>query len=196
MLILIYILFYRYSPTHGCGEIGAGDAQKIIRLGLALDKLVSRTVQAPPKKHNSMHRAQARARQQIRNLIDEMHRKAALWLTRTFDTIIIPHFNSSNMAKRHRRKINSKTVRSMMTWAHARFREHLLSKAQELGNQVFLVSEAYTSKTCSACGWVYQRLGGRKTFKCRRCGLVIDRDINGARGIFLRGMLDGAVEFS
>ena len=59
--------------------------------------------------------------QQICNLIDEMHQKATLWLTHTFDTIIIPHFNSSNMAKRHHHKINSKTVCLMMMWAHAQF---------------------------------------------------------------------------
>ena len=194
--MLIYHLIYRYSPRHSCGEIGAKDAQKLVRICLALDNLISRTAQAPARKRNSMRRAQARIRQRIHNLVDEIHRKSALWLVRTFDTIIIPCFNSSQMARRRHRKINSKMVRSMMTWAHARFRERLLSKAEEFGKQVFLVSEAYTSKTCSACGWIHQRLGGRKVFKCRQCGLEIDRDINGARGIFLRGMLDGVVEFS
>ena len=144
-----------------------------------------------------MRRAQARIRQKIRNLIDEVHRKTALWLVQTFDAIIIPPFNGGEMGKKTRhRKISSKTVRSMMTWAHARFRNRLLSKAEEYGKQVFLVSEAYTSKTCSACGWIDLKLGGKKVFKCKQCCLRIDRDINGARGILLRGMLDGPLDFS
>jgi len=115
---------------------------------------------------------------------------------RTFDVIVIPQFNAGEMARKTmRRKIGSKVVRSMMTWAHARFRKRLLSKAEEHGKQVFLVSEAYTSKTCSACGWIDAKLGGKKVFKCRQCGLCIDRDVNGAWGIFLRGMLDGYMEF-
>ena len=144
-----------------------------------------------------MRRAQARAFQHIRDLVDEVHRKTALWLVETFDAIIIPPFNGGEMARKtKRRKIRSKTVRKMMTWAHSRFREKLVSKAEEHGKQVFLVSEAYTSKTCSACGWIDQNLGGKKVFSCRQCGLHVDRDLNGARGIFLRGMLEGVLEFS
>ena len=29
----------------------------------------------------------------IQNLVDEIHKKAALWLARTFDVIILPTFN-------------------------------------------------------------------------------------------------------
>jgi len=184
---------FRYSPTYGCGEIGAKDAQKLVRLCLALDNLISHTAKASAQKRNSMRRAQARMRYRIRNLIDECHKKTALWFVRSFDVIIIPKFNGGNMGKRKHRKIGSKTVRKMMTWAHARFRERLVSKAMEFGKQVSIVSEAYTSKTCSRCGWMHQKLGGRKVFKCGGCSLKIDRDINGARGIFLRALLDGAI---
>jgi putative transposase len=58
-----------------------------------------------------------------------------------------------------------------------RFRELLISKAEEEGKKVVVVGEAYTSKTCSGCGWIDDRLGGKKLFKCRGgCGLVIDRE--------------------
>ena len=30
------------------------------------------------------------------------------------------------------------------------------------------------------------QLGGKKVFECDKCGIRIDRDINGARNIFLR----------
>jgi hypothetical protein len=49
-----------YSPTYGCGEVGPQDIQKIIRLCLNLDNLISRTVKAPAQKRNSMRHAQAR----------------------------------------------------------------------------------------------------------------------------------------
>ena len=131
--------------------------------------------------------------QRIRNLVDECHWKTAVWLVQNFDVVIIPPFNAAQMARRRSRKINCGTVRKMMSWAHGRFRQRLISKAEEAGVEVKVVGEAYTSKTCSRCGWINGRLGGRKVFRCGECGLVIDRDVNGARGIFLRALLDGAI---
>ena len=72
------------------------------------------------------------------------------------------------------------------------FRQWLLSKAEETGADVIIQNEAYTSRTCSGCGNL-QRIGGSKIYRCRRCELDMDRDVNGARGIFLRALLDGAV---
>jgi hypothetical protein len=41
-----------------------------------------------------------------------------------------------------------------------------------------------SSKTCSACGLVKAELGlAERTFRCQRCGLIIDRDINAARSL-------------
>ncbi|RHZ53476.1 hypothetical protein Glove_441g94 [Diversispora epigaea] len=124
-------------------------------------------------------------RRHIQNLVDEVHKKTALWLTKTFDIIVLPKFNSVQMSHKQKRKINCKTIRKMMSWAHARFRNRLLSKAEEFGKIIITsVSEAYTSKTCSRCGYIKRNLGGNKVFRCDGCGLQINRDLNGARGIF------------
>ena len=39
---------------------------------------------------------------------------------------------------------------------------------------------------CSSCGHIKDNLGGAKVYKCKACGAVMDRDINGAKNIFLR----------
>ena len=57
---------------------------------------------------------------------------------------------------------------------------------KELGIKVIIVNEAYTSKTCSACGLIH-KIGSKSVLKCE-CGLTIDRDLNGARGIFLKNL--------
>lgn len=60
-----------------------------------------------------------------------------------------PIFETQSMVSRIYRKINSKTVRSMLTWSHYRFRMHLMSKAQEYSNcYISIYSEQYTSKAC------------------------------------------------
>ena len=54
---------------------------------------------------------------------------------------------------------------------------------------VLEVNEAYTSKTCSWDGSVEQNLGGRAVIR-DESGFGMDRDVNGARGIFLRALGD------
>ena len=51
------------------------------------------------------------------------------------------------------------------------------------------VSEAYTSKTRSWDGGVNQNLGSRTVVRDEK-GFGMDRDVNGARGIFLRALGD------
>ena len=58
------------------------------------------------------------------------------------------------------------------------------------GGMLLLVDPAYTSQTCSACGYV--DAGNRtdqKTFHCLHCGHEAHADVNAARNILARGML-------
>ncbi|CAB5391199.1 unnamed protein product [Rhizophagus irregularis] len=93
------------------------------------------------------------------------------------------------MVNRKTRKIRRKTEKML-----CKFRQRLISKAEEKGIYVIIQNEAYTSKTCSWCGNI-QKIGGLKMYKCKNCDIEID-DINGARGIFLQALLDGALIFS
>jgi putative transposase len=82
----------------------------------------------------------------------------------------------------------------LCTLSHNRFRMTLMHKAQFYeGTHVILVNEAYTSKTCGRCGWINDKLGGAKVFRCRECGIVASRDHNGAMNIALR-FLTGSAE--
>ncbi|CAG8833314.1 26403_t:CDS:1, partial [Gigaspora margarita] len=54
------------------------------------------------------------------------------------------------------------------------------------GRRLIICTEEYTSKTCGHCEYIKNNLGGNKKFKCDECGLIIDRDVNGARNILLK----------
>ena len=63
----------------------------------------------------------------------------------------------------------------------------------ERGVDLFLVDESYTSATCGICGKLKRRgeLGSNKTYRCNGvsgCGIVIDRDVNGARNILIKNL--------
>ena len=94
------------------------------------------------------------------------------------------------MIIRGKRCLQRQSVRSMLTFAHYRFKTFLKHKAFEMGKRVLDVNEAYTSKTVSWTGEVVKNLGGAKVIRSRIDGRVMDRDINDARGIFLRALVD------
>jgi putative transposase len=87
------------------------------------------------------------------------------------------------------RRISRKTVSRMYSLAHYRFRQFMKHKAKQHGANLFIVSEAYTTKTCGLCG-VMHEMGGSKIFKCPACGSVFDRDANAARNILLKFIND------
>ena len=135
------------------------------------------------------YRAASRMRVRIGNLTDELHHQAARWLVDNFDVILLPTFETSDMARRGARKLRSKSVRSLLTYDHYRFQKFLTWKAWQVGKELVLVNEAYTSKTCSWSGEIIPNLGGRRAV-AGSDGVRVDRDINGARGIFLRTLGD------
>jgi IS605 OrfB family transposase len=55
--------------------------------------------------------------------------------------------------------------------------------AERLGIEVHEVEPAYTSQTCSACGYVAKANRKGDKFACRHCGTRIHADVNGARNI-------------
>jgi putative transposase len=179
-------------------EVGSGDLQRLYRLCKAADELQSRCDAKQPtdqtrfvlasRKRYRLRRARLRIYEKIRRLVKEVHCKLVSFLVRSYDVVLLPTFESSRMAVRKGRKLNSRTARGMLTWSHYSFKQRLLSKARALGDRckVVIVDESFTSKTCTRCGWVHQKLGGNKVFKCQRCALVINRDYNGARNILLK----------
>jgi len=139
------------------------------------------------KQRRACRKALNRLRKRIRNNISEFHHKFSKWLCQNYHFILLPEFSSSTMVQRKKRVINSKTALAMLTWSHFRFRQILSAKIKEYPfSKLILVDEAFTSKTCSECGWINEKLGGSKIFNCLRCGQRSDRDFNGSRNILLR----------
>jgi putative transposase len=139
------------------------------------------------RKRYRMKKAGLRILQRIRNLVDELHKKMVRWLCLHYRVVLLPEFETSKMLRRGQRRIGSKTARAMATWSHYRFKQRLLHKSREYPDcRIYIVNEAFTSKTCGHCGYIHSALGGSKVFKCPSCKWEIDRDVNGARNILIR----------
>ena len=95
----------------------------------------------------------------------------------------------SQMTIKSNRKLRSFAVRQMLTWTHYRFEQFLKHKANEYNKTVLDVSEAYTSKTVSWTGEIINNLGDKKVV-VGNDGFRLDRDLNGARGIFIKSVVE------
>ena len=181
--------FLTWYCADSVGKIGEGAFFRIQRLCERLDDLLSRAVKAPARSRRNMRRAAGKMRITVENLISELHRKAAWFLVERFDVILLPTFETSEMVERGRRRIRTKTVRNLLSLAHYRFGMFLRHKAAEYGVVVLSVNEAYTTRTVSWTGELLENIGGA-TVVVGRDGERMDRDYNGARGIYLRALGD------
>jgi putative transposase len=181
--------FATFYSADECGQIASGDYGRLVRLAQHLDDLLSRLDKkrkdgrVTARRRQGMRKAANRMRAKFKDLVDELHWKTIRFLVDNFDVILLPTFETSQMVQRGARKIRAKSVRSLLTLAHYRFAQRLEWKAASLGKTVIRGSEAYTSKTASWTGEIIQ-IGGRKTIKSG--GVTVNRDVNGARGIFIR----------
>lgn len=177
-----------YSET-SFGWLGKDANIKIQKLCFKLDELCSVISKSTGPIKRRLKKATNRIRAKIKNLVSELHKKSAKFLVDNFDVILLPTFETSQMAKKGKRRIRSKSVRQMLTLSHYQFKQFIKHKAFEHNKVVLDVNEAYTSKTVSWTGEIV-KIGGSKIIKSPSTGKTMDRDLNGARGIFLRALVD------
>lgn len=173
-----------------CAFIGHGFAAKIRPMLLQLDKLLGRRkCLSNIKEWKQCHRDRNRNLQKridsifckVQDLMDDLHRRAADFLTKNFDVILLPTFETSEMVSKSARKIGSRSVRSMLSLGHYRFKQFLIWSAYKRGKIVVDCSEAWTTRTDSRSGVIID-VGSREWIN------GLHRDVNGSRGIFLRAM--------
>jgi putative transposase len=119
-----------------------------------------------------------------------MHYKLASFLCRSYSTIFLPEFGTQKMVGNDS-VLRKRTKDRMLTLSHYRFRQILSLKAKEFGTTLSIMGEEYTTKTCSCCGNINDNVGSSKVYRCTsNCNYIADRDVNGARNIFIKGVVE------
>jgi transposase len=181
-----------YDPSGQVYSIGNNDAGAIARLQHYKRKLQG-CVQSPNTRHKQRYKmklAMLRINKKIQDKVSDFHRRVCKWLCENFTHVIIPKLNF------HKCKKLSKRQKALLaSLRHCELVDRLVDKAREYPwCKVQVVGEAYTSKTCGKCGWMNEELKSSKTFECKKCQVVMDRDVNGSRNILLRAARERCVE--
>lgn len=122
-----------------------------------------------------------RQHERIANRRKDFLNKLALDLIRQYDRIAVEELNVRGMSR------NRHLSKSILDSGWAYFRNRLNDKAVEAGRMVVGVNPAYTSKTCSGCGTIFEGLTLSDRWVTCACGLSLDRDINAAHNILAAG---------
>jgi len=135
-------------------------------------------------KRTRIHLRRKRIFEKIRNMVDDLHWKTIKFLTDGYRDIIISDFKTKKLLELP--DLNRISKRRLCSLRHYVFRQRLIEACKSRKNYLFIVDEAYTTKTCGRCGILNQSLGSKKTFFCEKCNLEIDRDTNASRNMLLR----------
>lgn len=167
-----------YSPE-GYTCIGGNTYKKIFKINKKIDNLTSLlNIQFTKKRHNKI----IKLRYKLRCLIDELHWKTIAFLCKNYKYIIIPEFKVQSFSKKY--KLSKTVNRLTRILAHYRFKQRLLHKAREYNSKVIITTEEYSSISCTNCG-IINKINKNRELNCKNCNLFIDRDVNGARNIYL-----------
>jgi putative transposase len=121
----------------------------------------------------------ARVHARIANIRTDILHKATSALAVRYQTVIVEDLNVAGMT------CNRRLARSIADQGFGRARQMLAYKTTWNGGTLIVGNRWLpTSKTCSGCGHVKAKLAlSERTYRCARCGLVLDRDINAARNL-------------
>lgn len=130
--------------------------------------------------------------------VRNVHQSVANHLVREYDFVGCPPLDGNFFARHandttREKGIKRRSRRKTQGQALSKFTKTLQNAAFRDGKVIVTdrAIESGTSKTCGDCGAWNANLGFAKTFKCRDCGLKIDRDANGARNNALQLLADG-----
>jgi len=153
------------------------EEQKKLRV---LQRRVSRRKKGGRNRRKAV-KALQRQHERIKNRRKDYINKLAHRLIVENDRIALEDLRIRNMV--HNRHLS----KSILDAGWNYLAERLVAKAAEAGRTVCFVEPAYTSKTCSACGGIFENLTLADRWVDCACGASLDRDHNAALNILGRG---------
>ena len=165
------------APLHGAlGRLRRRNRQLARRCGPVAPDGSRRK---PSKRWQQTSRRLARAHARVAGLRRNALHHLTSELAHTYGTVVVEHLNVSGMLRNHR------LARRIADAGWGELRRQLGYKTAWAGGVLVQADTFYpSSKTCSGCGHVKAKLPlSERTYRCERCGLVLDRDENAARNL-------------
>jgi putative transposase len=175
-----------YSSKQHLLEIGSGACDIVKKINKSIDRLKSKRDKTKNKsKKKSYTKAIARKEIRKRRLKNELHWKTCKLLTDNYNIIALGDLSTKSISSK-KNNLNKNSKRSFSFLGFFLFKQRLEYKCKLNGITFCFQDESCTTKTCTRCGFYNDKIRSNKIFSCPACNLVIGRDINAARNIYMR----------
>ena len=125
----------------------------------------------------------------ISNKIDDLQWKSIKYLTNTYNAIYLGNMSAKSIVKNNKSVLNKYKKIACLRTKYFQFKMRLEYKCVSHNVHFKYVDESYTSKTCSECSYYDKDLGSSKIYICKGCPNIMERDINGARNIYIKSLI-------
>lgn len=160
-------------------------------LKVAIKRLQRRSRRHSCKQKGSANRRKSalrlgRLHRKVRNTRNDWLHKFSTHVAKNHSVVCVEGLNVSGMVR------NRSLSRSISDAGWGEFRRMLVYKTKWYGSELRIIDRfAPSSRTCSVCGVSHEMTLADRTFVCRECGVVEDRDLNAAKNVFAFGMDHG-----
>jgi len=156
-----------------------------------LDKIRSKRDKCKKKSRRYIHLSKVykRVSEKKRNKQQDSLHKASHLIAHKLvaSTVVVGDLSQRQMVTKQHVERNKHLNRAVFNeWGCYSFVHMLVYKCQLYGKDFQVMSERDTSKMCSGCGHKQPMPLYKRTYRCGKCGLVMDRDENSAHNILAR----------
>jgi putative transposase len=166
--------------SNGEGQANPRWYRRILRQLRVVQRSVARKELGGSNRRKAVRRLQ-RLLLKVANTRKDFLNKFADELIERFDRIVLEDLRVAAMAR-------GRLALSILDAGWSYLLSRLAHKAESAGREVILVGPAYTSKTCSGCGALFEDLSLSDRWVSCGCGVSLDRDHNAAINILNRGL--------
>jgi putative transposase len=135
----------------------------------------------------------ASSRREKERVKQALHRVATLIVEKARannEAIVLERLKGIRYAHKKGNREGTAKRRRIALWPFFQLQSYIDYKARWAGVPLEYVSAAYTSKTCSVCGYINHKLKVTdRSWLCPRCGAKLERDPNAAINIERRGKI-------
>ena len=157
-------------------------------------KLKKKQRQLSKKQNKSKNRDKARLKlaklhKKISNQRFDFIKQNASMITKLYDFVSVENLNVKGMIKNHN------LAQSIIDVSFSSFLNELEWQCKKRGKIFYKIDRFFpSSKTCHSCGYITEMLRlSDRTYKCPKCGMFIDRDLNAAINILRKGLKDNNI---
>ena len=182
--------FISFDP--GCRKFLTGISEdQVIMIGTNVcDKLLKKVkrLEKLKKIDNEYIRKQKirKCREKMSNMVDDFHWKTIKYVTDNYRNVLIGNLSTKAILSKKYKIFSPEYKKVIQCLSLYKFRERLKDKCDKKSINYKMVNEYCTTKICSLCGYIKENVRDAETYKCDKCKIIQDRDVNSSRNIYLK----------